>query len=58
MAGLAGLMTAAARFATSAGRARNRTRAKIAELGDLPHDLLAALLDIGKGKGHLVASVS
>ena len=56
MAGLAGLMTAAARLATLAGRAGNRTRAKIAKLGDLLHDLVAALLEIGKGKEHIVAS--
>ena len=52
MAGLAGLMTAARRFATSAGGGRNGTGAKIAELGNLLDDLLTALLEIGKGKGH------
>jgi hypothetical protein len=58
MAGLAGLMTAAARLATSAGRARNRTRTKIAELSDLLHDIFPALLEISKGEGHVVASSS
>jgi hypothetical protein len=56
MDGLAGLMASAARLATPARRACHRTRAKITKLGDLTQDLLAALLEIGKAKGHIVAS--
>src|SRR5262249_25233344 len=56
MAGLAGLNASAGRLATPARRARHRTRAEITKLADLPQDLLAALLEIGKAKGHIVAS--
>ena len=61
VAGLAGPMAAAIRLATSAGGVRNRTRAQIAELGNLLRDLLASLFEIGKGKGQVgppVPSVS
>ena len=57
MAGPAGLMAAAPWLPTSAGGARQRTRAKIDELSDLLRNLLAALLEIGKGKGHVWASL-
>jgi hypothetical protein len=52
MAWLARLMAAARWLATSAGGARNGPSAKIAELGHLLDDILTALLEIGKGKGH------
>jgi hypothetical protein len=52
MARLAGLMAAATRLATFTGGARNRTRAQIAELGNLLGDRLSSLFEIGQGKGH------
>jgi hypothetical protein len=49
---LAGAMAVATGLATATGGAGNGAGAKVAQLSDLPGNLLASLLKFGKGVGH------